>query len=146
MKPSIPKWVIIAFVVLSSIGFLDATYLTINHFQNTIPPCSLTEGCEKVLTSSYATLSIIPVALMGAIYYLVILCSTIAYADKKYRWAELVILFLPTAGFLGSVFFVFLQIFIIKSICLYCMISATVSTLLFLITLTQIQRSKIVKP
>src|SRR5579872_6247498 len=58
--------------ILGFLGFLDATYLTILHYKNTIPPCTL-HGCEVVLSSVFATIGGVPIALIGAGYYLVVL-------------------------------------------------------------------------
>src|SRR5690348_14780226 len=60
-------------IILSFLGFLDAAYLTILHYKNVIPPCSIAHGCETVLTSQYATLGPIPIALLGVFFYLVVL-------------------------------------------------------------------------
>ena len=41
--------------IVALIGFADASYLTVEHYRNVIPPCT-TSGCETVLTSSYSTI------------------------------------------------------------------------------------------
>ena len=68
-----------AFLFVSFFGFLDATYLTINHYQGKIPPCSIVVGCEIVTTSRYSLFLNIPVALIGAIYYLTVFVLTVLY-------------------------------------------------------------------
>jgi len=70
---------IIYSAVLAFFGFLDALYLTIAHYKNLVPPCSVHFGCEKVLTSSFSMLGPIPMALMGVIFYLavIIICLLI---------------------------------------------------------------------
>lgn len=134
-KPStpIPKWLVWLFVLFSFAGFLDATYLAVKHYLGTPINCSIFAGCEKVTTSQYATLLGIPVALLGAIYYLLILVLVIAYLDTT---KERVLYFtarLTPIGFLASLWFLFLQLFVIKALCLYCVISALTSTTLFIL-------------
>ncbi len=43
-------------------GLADSIYLTIKHFTGEKVPCSIVEGCEQVLTSSYAEIFGIPLA------------------------------------------------------------------------------------
>ena len=47
-------------------GLADALYLTIEHLAGRSVPCSVTGGCEEVLTSSYAVIAGIPLAAVGA--------------------------------------------------------------------------------
>jgi len=135
IKPSatIPKWIIFALTGVSFIGFLDATYLTAKHYLGEIPPCGLTSGCESVLTSQYATIFNIPVALGGAFYYLLIFVLLIAYLDTKNNRFMSVIPSITVIGLLASAWFMYLQFFVIKALCLYCLVSALTSTILFLL-------------
>ncbi len=54
-------------------GLIDAIYLTIHHLTGEKVPCSVTGGCETVLTSSYAEIAGIPLATFGAIAYFIAL-------------------------------------------------------------------------
>ena len=123
--------VIVFALIIALIGFADATYLTIEHYQGRIPPCSITSGCEKVLTSSYSTLFGIPTSLLGDLYYVVILIGLFAYFESKstkiLKWTFL----FTTVGFGFSLWFIYLQVFVIGSYCLYCLGSAATSTILF---------------
>src|SRR3989344_7528993 len=103
--------------IFAIIGFADAVFLTTQHYLGNIPPCSVVEGCETVLTSPYATLLDIPVALFGILFYLIILI-------KPNR-------LLAFCGFLASLALLYLQLFVIKAICLYCMVSLVTSTGIF---------------
>lgn len=93
--------------------------------------------CGYVTTSSYSKMFGIPIALFGFLFYLTVLVvlytylgkSTVPYLEKKY-----VILALLTSGaFLYSMYLVYLQLAVMHTICLYCMGSATGSTLIFLL-------------
>lgn len=132
------------FLPVSFLGFLDASYLTIKHFVGTPLPCSILRGCEEVTGSQYSMIGGIPVALLGAIYYLTIFVLVILYLNKKkssLRNADgniddddgllRLIARLTIIGVLASLWFVFLQVFVIKAICLYCIFSAITSFLLF---------------
>lgn len=127
----IPRWLAVAFLVTSALGFLDATYLTVEHYRGVVPPCSIVSGCEAVTTSRYATVSGMPVALLGALYYLTILVLAVAYLDRRQSvWLRLAA-YLTFVGLAASVWLVYLQLFVIKAICLYCLFSAATSTILW---------------
>lgn len=127
----ISKWIVIMLVVVALIGFADATYLTVEHYQNKIPPCTI-GGCETVLTSSYSQIIGIPVSLLGAIYYLFILIFLILYIDLKKEIFLRIPLIASIFGLLASIWFSYLQIFVIKAFCQYCAISAMTSLIIFI--------------
>lgn len=131
----IPKWIIFSFIIISFIGFLDATYLTVKHYLGISLNCFVFEGCDKVTTSQYATVFNIPVALGGAFYYLIIFILSVAYFDTRNLKILLFIPPLTLIGFLASIWFVYLQFFVIKAICPYCLVSAITSTILFLLSI-----------
>ena len=137
-----PSKILVAIVaVLSFAGFLDASYLTFKHYSGTPINCAIFSGCEEVTNSKYATIGPVPVALLGAFYYAAIFLLVIAYLDSKNpKFFNLAVLMTPL-GFLASLGLVYLQLFVIKAICLYCMVSATDSTLLFLAGMAYIYKS-----
>lgn len=130
----LPKWIYIVLLITALLGFIDASFLTVEHYRNKIPPCT-TSSCEVVLTSTYATVLGFPVALLGAIYYLSILVLLIIYFDIKNEKIFRFILFYTTVGFLSSIYFFIIQAFIIHSYCQYCLISALTSTILFIVSM-----------
>jgi len=132
-KKSILLWIVFIFLTVSFVGFVDATYLTVKHFQGETPACSVLEGCDKVTSSEYAVILGIPVALLGSLYYLTVFLLSIAYMDRRNEKVLFLTSIFTTAGLLASAWFVYLQFYVIGSICLYCMGSATTSTLLFII-------------
>lgn len=127
----VPKWVLVAFLVVSFLGFLDATYLTIEHFRGVIPPCTFLSGCEKVTTSEYSVVLGVPVALGGSVFYLLIFILTTLYFQFKRADFLKYIFYLSILGFLASLTFVYIQLFVIEAICIYCMFSVLTSTAIF---------------
>ncbi len=122
-------WVMVA---IAFIGFLDASYLAVEHFLGLVPPCTIVAGCDTVTTSGYAAILGIPVALLGSLYYLAIICCLVGYLQTSREELLKIFRYLTIGGLLASAYFVALQLFVIHAICLYCMVSATTSTLLFL--------------
>ncbi|MEK7390789.1 MAG: vitamin K epoxide reductase family protein [Patescibacteria group bacterium] len=136
------KTLAIIFLALAFVGFLDATYLTTQHYLGAIPPCVLTEGCSAVLTSEWSKVFGLPVALLGAVYYLVLLILVVAYLKTGREKFLLTASFMTALGIISSIWLVVLQFFIIKEICFYCMISATTSTALFVVGLFILVKSR----
>ena len=130
--PKIHRGIVIAFFSAALIGFIDAAYLTFEHFLGRVPPCSILHGCEKVTTSPYAEVFGIPLALFGAVYYFLLLVLVIAFFDLKNDKILKIATVITPVGFLASLYFIYIQLFVIKAICLYCMISAAASTALFI--------------
>ncbi|TAJ98741.1 MAG: vitamin K epoxide reductase family protein [Candidatus Manganitrophaceae bacterium] len=129
-----PKKIILALLLAASlIGFVDAAYLTAKHFLGVPPPCGRFGGCETVTTSEYATIGGAPLALLGALYYLAVFLSVIAYLDTRRPGILRMTAGFTAVGFIASLWFVYLQLFVIKAICPYCMLSAFVSTVLFIV-------------
>lgn len=131
----IPRWIVASLLAVSIIGFLDALYLTVKHYDGTGINCSLLNGCDTVTASQYSVIGGIPIALIGALYYVIIFLLLIAYFDSKKTGFLRFIAQFSLAGFAASLGLVFLQFFVIQAICLYCMVSAASSTIIFVLGL-----------
>ena len=129
-------------LILSLVGMADAFYLTWEHYQGGIAPCAITpfpilNDCGKVLRSQYSTIGPIPLALLGLFYYSTVFVSSLFLLTRKAASPVFFrALFLLTCiGIFTSTILVYLQLFVINAICMYCMLSALLSTLLFLSSL-----------
>ena len=143
MPKQIPNILLAAFLLIAFVGFADASYLTAKHYLGEIPPCSLVNGCEAVLTSPYATIGgNIPVALVGASYYLALFVGGMIYADSGNERVLKTAAYATIAGFLASALLVTLQVFVIQALCLYCLVSAATSTLLFVLGVVILRKLK----
>ena len=140
---AVPNNIAIILLIVALIGFIDAGYLTLEHFQGRIPPCSVTGGCEVVLTSSYSVILGIPVSLTGVIYYLFILAGTFAYLESKNLKILKCVLLITFFGLLASLWFTFVQVFILNSYCAYCLGSALISLTLFSISMKVLNKYQI---
>lgn len=117
-------------LLLALVGLLDAGYLTWKHYSGVGPSCLIFEGCDEVLTSEYAVMFSLPVSLWGMIYYAAILFLALFSFLEKSRRALSLAAIIVFAGFLFSVYFFYLQFFVLKAICFYCLISGGVTFLL----------------
>lgn len=132
----------ILFLIFGFLGFLDATYITIKHYIGSPITCSILNGCEKVTTSVYSEIFGIPVALIGALYYLIILILVILCFESKKEKVFNIASKITILGFLASIYFVYLQVFVLKSLCLYCLFSAFTSTILFILAIATLRLNK----
>ena len=123
--------VAIAFFVIALIGLLDAAYLTAKHYSGTPITCSLIEGCDRVTKSPYAVLFGIPVALLGVAYYALVVFGAGFFLFTQHRPFLTYTMALTPFGFLASLYFIYLQVWVIGALCAYCLISAAASTALF---------------
>lgn len=130
-------WVI-AFAGL--IGFADSVFLSVKHFQKVVPPCVLFSGCDVVTTSSYAVIAGVPVAVLGAVYYFVILVLTLLYLDRRNAKIIKILAAVSTCGFLFTLWLLYLQIFVIHALCTYCLLSSVMSTIIFVISVITLSK------
>lgn len=121
----------ISFLVLALAGFADSAYLTAKHYLGGPIPCGIFTGCDTVTSSAYSEIFGIPVALLGVIYYLGVLVFSLIYLDSGSIVRLRRVAFLTPLGFLASAYFTYIQFFILKALCFYCLISAGISTILF---------------
>jgi uncharacterized membrane protein len=128
-----PKAIAAGWLVFSLVGFLDATYLTIQHYRGAGLECGELWDCNEVIASQYAVIGGVPLPLLGAIYYLLIFLLSVAYFDSKLSRILTIIALLTILGFLASLVLFYLQVFVIRALCLYCLISALSSTSLFML-------------
>ncbi|OHA79721.1 MAG: hypothetical protein A2747_00215 [Candidatus Yonathbacteria bacterium RIFCSPHIGHO2_01_FULL_44_41] len=133
---SIPSWVIWAIIVLALIGFTDSAFLLAKRISGAPIPCFITSGCDTVSKSPYSILFGVPLAAWGVIFYLGIGFLTLLYVDTKSLVVAKLIPVATALGFLSSAYFVYIQKFKIGAFCVYCILSALVSTLLFVLGVT----------
>lgn len=130
-------------LILGFLGFVVATYLTILHFKNTLPPCSLTSNCEKVLTSEFASIGPIPLALLGSLFYLAVIALCILILTN-YKKVFLNAFYAVSAiGFAVSLVLLVIQAYIIRAFCQYCLTSEAISTGIVILAFLQYNQSKL---
>jgi uncharacterized membrane protein len=115
-----PRVVLLALAVL---GGLISAYLTWTHFAGLTPICTGSgEGCQTVQSSRYASISGIPVALLGLIAYSGLILSTVLWRETGIYLGFLISL----VGTLFSAYLTYLEIFVIGALCQWCLASAAI--------------------
>jgi uncharacterized membrane protein len=121
--------------VLSLLGLADALYLTIEHLTGQTVRCTILSGCSEVLSSQYAVVAGMPLAAVGAAAYFAVF-SLAVLALFGYRMAGKILTPLVIAMFFVSVWLFYLQAFVIRQFCQYCLFSAAITTCLLVIVLS----------
>jgi uncharacterized membrane protein len=123
-----------AAVTVALAGLGDSIYLTIHHYNGTAVPCSITGGCETVLTSEYAEVFGLPLGLYGAAaYFTAFALALLAAYGNRVTWKLYGAL--SALMFLFSIWLIFVQWHYINAFCQFCLLSALTSTILFLLFL-----------
>jgi len=120
--------------VLSLLGLADALYLTIEHVTGQSVRCTIVAGCSEVLSSHYAVVAGVPLALIGAAAYFGVF-SLATLAAFGYRIAATLLTPLVVLMFLVSLWLIYLQAFVIHAFCQFCLFSAAVTTALTVLVL-----------
>jgi uncharacterized membrane protein len=132
----------LAAALVALVGLADAIYLTINHYTGEKVPCSVTGGCETVLSSQYAEIGGVPLAAFGAAAYFAAFSLAILTAfGNRLMWKLFGIQAALMAAF--SLWLVYLQAFVISNsnvpwidrFCQFCLLSAATSITLFILAL-----------
>src|SRR5919109_76179 len=93
-------------------------------------------SCETVQLSRWATLLGLPVAVWGVGYYALIFALTLAAIQPRFadsRGLALALVLLTGWGLLFSAWLTYLELFVINAICQWCVVSAVLATVLFVI-------------
>lgn len=106
--------------VLDVIGLAIAAYLSVVELGGGVPVCGPIQGCEEVARSEYSRIAGIPVAVFGVGLSLLLLGLAIAWWRTDLYALLLAHYGLSLAGVLFEVYFLYLQIFVIGAVCIWC--------------------------
>ncbi len=131
-------------VIFTFLGILDASYITYEKLNGIIPPCSTYFKCGDVLNSSWASVGPIPLSALGVLFYsLFFVMSVLYYFGKKevqlFNFNMRIETFLALQGIFGaafSLYLLFIMGVILKAWCLYCLLSAMICIILFMVSST----------
>ena len=116
---------------LSLLGFADSLFIFMEKILGGPIPCLIGSGCDTVTNSPYSKLFGIHLAVYGMAFYLAVGIITLLYFDTKKILFVHLIMPITGVGFLMSLYFIYVQKFLIGAFCTYCIISAIIATALF---------------
>jgi len=123
------SWTYIIAALLALVGLGDSIYLTVQHITGESLRCTIISGCSEVLSSPYAQVGSVPLAAIGAAAYFTVF-SLGTLAAFGYRLALPFLKIVVALMFLTTLWLLYLQAFVIRHFCQYCLLSAAVTTAL----------------
>jgi uncharacterized membrane protein len=115
--------------VVSLAGLADATYLSVQALTGETLGCGGSPDCFRVLGSSYARVGGIPVALFGVLAYFSAFTFA-TFAAFGYSRVRAFLILTIGAMFLATLWFLYVQAFLLHAYCRYCLFSAATTFLL----------------
>ena len=132
-----------AIALLALVGFFVALYLWLHALgYGGAIKCGASGGCEVVQTSQWAVFLGLPVAFYGVVGYVAVFGLALAAlrpaALAERSWSVL-LAGLTSVGFLFTVYLTYLELFVIHAICRWCVGSAVIITLIWIVSLLSLR-------
>jgi uncharacterized membrane protein len=118
-----------AVAIVAVVGLADATYLSVQALTGETLSCGGSPDCFRVLGSSYARLGGIPVAMLGALAYFTAFTFA-TFAAFGYTRAPKFLVLVAGCLFLATLWFLYVQAFLLHAYCRYCLFSAAITFLI----------------
>ena len=142
----VARRIALAQAALSGCGAVVAIILASFHYSpaTTAALCTAAGGCETVNTSPYSTVAGIPIALFGFVAYLVIgvLALVSIRPGALAEYARLAVFGLSLVGVMYSAYLTYLEIFVIRAICPWCVASALIMAAIWALSLVDLARRR----
>ncbi|MGE5602665.1 MAG: vitamin K epoxide reductase family protein [Nitrososphaerales archaeon] len=135
--PALPEGSRVLIPILSVLGLGVALYLTYVETQNVAAVCGPVGDCNAVQASPFAKLfGFLPVGLLGALGYVGIIAAWfVARPGGAYsRIAALLMFGMALFGVLFTVYLTYLELFIIHAVCIWCLSSAVLMSLVLILS------------
>ncbi len=127
--------------LLALLGLAVSTYLAYVEISHVAAVCGPVGECNVVQSSQYAQIAGLPVAVLGQLNYVAVLVLWMVQRTGTGRWARpaaLGLLALALLGVLFSIYLTLLEIFVIHAVCIWCLSSALIATLILLLAAIQL--------
>ncbi|MBP9676943.1 MAG: vitamin K epoxide reductase family protein [Anaerolineaceae bacterium] len=127
--------------IAALIGFLDSLYLTYIKVFNAPIYCTPGLGdCDVVNASRYSILFGIPLAVYGMIGFGLVFLITLLDKEHTFiaEYQNLMLFGISFAGFLFSLYLTYLEAFVIRAFCQWCVLSAIAMTVIFITTIVRL--------
>ena len=137
----------LAILIVTTIGFLDAAYLTYVHYKGfgalaCFGAHSGHSSCETVQSSVWSKVGGVPVALLGLIGYVGLYVSYLITARINGELGRAMGFGIALIGFGFSAYLTYRELFTIHAICEWCVGSAVCMTILVVLTAVRYLRGE----
>jgi len=106
--------------VLDVIGLAIAMYLSVVELAGGVPVCGPLHGCETVAQSEYSRIAGVPVAVYGVGLSLILLTLAVTWWRTNLYGLLLAHYGLSLAGVIFEIYFIYIQIAVIRAVCVWC--------------------------
>lgn len=123
-------------IYLSFVGFLVSFYIYNKKHNKKKLICPMKSSCDKVVHSKYSEIMGIQLEVLGMIYYLLMLVSynIIIIFNLHILFILILLLVISLCSVLFSIYLASLQVFILKQWCAWCLSSALITLLIFILS------------
>ena len=125
-----------ASIVLAVLGLLDSVYLFWVKYTGAYALCGPIGNCESVNSSQYSEIFGIPIALLGAGAYAVMMVLLLMENRGQVcpEFGPMIVFGMSLIGVLYSIYLTYIEVAILKAICPYCVISAIILVVLLILS------------
>jgi uncharacterized membrane protein len=130
-----------ALAVLAMAGMGVAAYLTYSHYADQPIACAGLSGCQAVESSEYSKLVGIPVAVLGMLFcagLLALVLGRLTRLPLAEEWAPPAAFSMTLAGVAFEAYLIYIQLFVVEDICIWCTSFAAIVTVAWLITIVNV--------
>jgi uncharacterized membrane protein len=138
VETSVPRWPGLVGTATSLLGLGIAGYLTFEHYTSSSSLACSDNGavnCLKVTTSSYSAVAGVPVALLGLVFFIVMLVLQLPRMwQRPERWLRVLRVGWSVVGVASVIYLLSAELFSIDAICLWCTAVHVITIVLFATT------------
>lgn len=124
--------------LLGVCGFLVAAHIRYHKKTNQVLVCPIKFDCNTVINSDYSKFFGIPVEILGMIYYGLIFFTYLFFILLANIVPNILVGFMIIVSHIAlifSLYLLFVQIFILRKLCSWCIVSAIISACIFVLTI-----------
>lgn len=122
--------------IFSLLGFAVSAFLLYEYSLSGPMVCPVGKGCDIVRSSPYASFFGIPVPVFGIIFYLTMAALSVIHShDLPAKLVKKLQLLLALTGVGFGVYLTYLEAFIIKAFCFWCVLSFIISVIILKVIL-----------
>lgn len=125
---------VVFILVFAFLGIADSAYLAQHEANGTPLICNIQSlsGCNTVASSQYSRFFGIPLAQYGVLFYSILFVLSALELIIFNRLLRRILQGISLVGIIASLYFTFVQIFIIGAFCIYCLASAIIALFIFI--------------
>lgn len=125
------------------LGAIDSIYLIVLKYSHNEAMCLGSGDCATVNASRFSEIGGVPVAAIGLAGFLAILAVLLLESRHPLlkQYGDMLVFGMSLTGVLFSAYLTYLELYVIHAICPFCVISAVLITIIFILSIIRLARS-----